>query len=47
MKPMKRIMKSKPTSPEEAEEILRYRIQEGKEDGPENCCDSWYDVTEL
>lgn len=23
-------------SPEEAEEILRYRIQEGKEDGPEN-----------
>lgn len=34
-------------SPEEAEEILRYRIQEGKEDGPENCCDSWCDVTEL
>ena len=32
---------------EEAEEILRYRIQEGKEDGPENCCDSWCDVTEL
>ena len=33
--------------PEEAEEILRERIREGKEDGPEQCCDSWCDVTEL
>ena len=35
------------TSPEEAEQILRERIQEGKEDGPENCSDSWADVTEI
>lgn len=34
-------------SPEEAEEILRERIREGKEDGPEQCSDSWCDVTEL
>ena len=35
------------SSPEEAEEILLERIREGKEDGPENCSDSWADVTEL
>lgn len=34
-------------SPEEAERILRERIQQGEEDGPENCSDSWADVTEL
>jgi hypothetical protein len=44
---MKKIMKLRATSPEEAEEILRERIREGKEDGPEQCCDSWCDVTEL
>lgn len=35
------------TSPEEAEEILRERINIGAENGPEQCCDSWADVTEL
>ena len=35
------------TSPEEAEEILRERMREGEEDGPQNCSDSWCDVTEL
>lgn len=34
-------------SPKEAVEILLERIREGKEDGPENCSDSWADVTEL
>lgn len=34
-------------SPEEAEEILRERINIGEENGPENCSDSWADVTEL
>ena len=34
-------------SPEEAVVILRERFREGKEDGPENCSDSWADVTEL
>ena len=34
-------------SPEEAEEILRERIGTGEENGPEQCCDSWCDVTEL
>ena len=31
-------------SPEEAEEILREKIQNGSEDGPEECSDSWCDV---
>lgn len=35
------------TSPEEAEKILRERIRECKEEGPQNCSDSWADVTEL
>lgn len=34
-------------SPEEAEEILRERINIGAENGPEECSDSWCDVTEL
>lgn len=34
-------------SPEEAEEILRERINIGEENGPEQLCDSWADVIEL
>ena len=34
-------------SPEEAAVILRERINIGAEDGPQNCSDSWADVTEL
>lgn len=31
-------------SPKEAEELLREKIQEGLEDGPEECSNSWCEV---
>ena len=34
-------------SKEEAEEKVRYEIQEGKFDPPENCSDSWCETEEL
>ena len=34
-------------SKEEAEEKIRYDIQEGKLDPPENCSDSWCETEEL
>ncbi len=34
-------------SKEEAEDILKYEIQEGKLDGPECCDNSWCEVTEM
>lgn len=34
-------------SPEEAEQILRERISNGKESAPDQCQDSWCDVQEL
>lgn len=34
-------------SPDEAEQILRERIANGKEFAPEQCQDSWCDVQEL
>ena len=34
-------------SKEEAEDILKYEIQEGKLDGPECCNNSWCEVTEM
>ena len=32
---------------EEAEEEVKYGIQEGKLDPPENCCNSWYETEEI
>lgn len=34
-------------SPEEAEELLREKVQNGSENGPEECSDSWCDVNKL
>ena len=34
-------------SKEDAEEEVRYGIQEGKLDPPENCCNSWCETEEL
>lgn len=34
-------------SPKEAEELLREKIQEGLEDGPEECSNSWCDVKKI
>ncbi len=34
-------------SKEEAEEKVRYEIQEGKLDPPENCSDSWCEIEEM
>ena len=34
-------------SKEEAEEKIRYDIQEGKLDPPEECCNSWCDIEEM
>ena len=34
-------------SKEEAKEKIRYDIQEGKLDPPEECCNSWCDIEEM
>lgn len=34
-------------SPDEAEQILRERIANGKESAPEQCQDSWCNIAEL
>ena len=34
-------------SKEEAEEKIRYDIQEGKLDPPEECCNSWCETEEM
>ena len=44
---LKRKVEIEADSKEEAEEKIRYDIQEGKLDPPEECCNSWCDIEEM